>query len=279
MRQILSRSLLTVAAASSILAVTGGYANADSDAQGGASGSPGLLSGDSVQAPVDVPVNACGNTVNAVAAGNAAMGNGCGNESHGHSAHSAGGQADTPARNHAHHHVHHHPHAGSGGHGGTTGSPGVLSGNSADIPVGVPVNACGNTVDPLALLNPAMGNSCGGGGDSAGGGSGSGSGVEAPPVGTPQPAPHLAPQPVPQAQPGPPSQSHHLPPRQHVRTPDQPFTDPVSAPHPRLLHPQLAETGIDGREIGAAGATSAALLLGGAMLYRRGTRTPQVARV
>ncbi|MEU3981367.1 chaplin [Streptomyces sp. NPDC026672] len=40
------------------------------------------------------------------------------------------------------------------------GSPGVLSGNVIQLPVEIPVNACGNTVDALALLNPSFGNAC-----------------------------------------------------------------------------------------------------------------------
>ncbi|WP_327293285.1 chaplin [Streptomyces sp. NBC_01198] len=39
-------------------------------------------------------------------------------------------------------------------------SPGVLSGNLIQVPVHVPVNLCGNTVDIIALLNPAFGNAC-----------------------------------------------------------------------------------------------------------------------
>ncbi|MCX5377846.1 chaplin [Streptomyces sp. NBC_00091] len=39
-------------------------------------------------------------------------------------------------------------------------SPGVLSGNLVQVPVHVPVNVCGNTVDIIALLNPAFGNTC-----------------------------------------------------------------------------------------------------------------------
>ncbi|MFF4894843.1 chaplin [Streptomyces sp. NPDC001068] len=40
------------------------------------------------------------------------------------------------------------------------GSPGVLSGNVVQIPINIPVNACGNTVDVIGLLNPAFGNVC-----------------------------------------------------------------------------------------------------------------------
>ncbi|MFD9409071.1 chaplin [Streptomyces sp. NPDC059989] len=39
-------------------------------------------------------------------------------------------------------------------------SPGVLSGNLVQVPVHVPVNVCGNTVNVIALLNPAFGNTC-----------------------------------------------------------------------------------------------------------------------
>ncbi|MFJ3223587.1 chaplin [Streptomyces sp. NPDC086783] len=39
-------------------------------------------------------------------------------------------------------------------------SPGVLSGNVVQVPVHVPVNVCGNTVNVVGLLNPAFGNAC-----------------------------------------------------------------------------------------------------------------------
>ncbi|MGW1001701.1 chaplin [Streptomyces sp. NPDC002520] len=50
--------------------------------------------------------------------------------------------------------------ADAGATGSATGSPGVLSGNVVQVPVHIPVNLCGNTVDVIALLNPAFGNSC-----------------------------------------------------------------------------------------------------------------------
>ncbi|MFG2356074.1 chaplin [Streptomyces sp. NPDC048521] len=50
--------------------------------------------------------------------------------------------------------------AGSGAAGGAVDSPGVVSGNLAQVPLHVPVNVCGNTVDIVGLLNPAFGNSC-----------------------------------------------------------------------------------------------------------------------
>lgn len=39
-------------------------------------------------------------------------------------------------------------------------SPGVLSGNVVQVPVDVPINACGNSLNVIGLLNPAFGNSC-----------------------------------------------------------------------------------------------------------------------
>ncbi|WP_371671371.1 chaplin [Streptomyces sp. NBC_00289] len=44
--------------------------------------------------------------------------------------------------------------------GVAVGSPGVLSGNVIQVPVHIPVNVCGNTINVIALLNPTAGNSC-----------------------------------------------------------------------------------------------------------------------
>ncbi|WP_268893799.1 MULTISPECIES: chaplin [Streptomyces] len=44
--------------------------------------------------------------------------------------------------------------------GAAVGSPGVLSGNVVQVPVHVPVNVCGNTINVIGLLNPAFGNKC-----------------------------------------------------------------------------------------------------------------------
>ncbi|MBK3642827.1 MULTISPECIES: chaplin [Streptomyces] len=44
--------------------------------------------------------------------------------------------------------------------GAAVGSPGVLSGNVVQIPVHIPINVCGNSVNVIGLLNPALGNSC-----------------------------------------------------------------------------------------------------------------------
>ncbi|MFI0896279.1 chaplin [Streptomyces sp. NPDC020983] len=66
--------------------------------------------------------------------------------------------------------------ADSAASGDATGSPGILSGNSVQVPVHVPANVCGNTVDAAALLDPAFGNDCA-------------NTTAAPPVHTPVPAP------------------------------------------------------------------------------------------
>ncbi|GAA2745206.1 MULTISPECIES: chaplin [Kitasatospora] len=49
---------------------------------------------------------------------------------------------------------------GASAEGVAAGSPGVLSGNLIQVPVHVPINLCGNTVDVIGVLNPAFGNSC-----------------------------------------------------------------------------------------------------------------------
>jgi len=50
--------------------------------------------------------------------------------------------------------------ADAGAEGAAIGSPGVLSGNVVQVPIHVPINVCGNTVNVIGLLNPAIGNSC-----------------------------------------------------------------------------------------------------------------------
>ncbi|MDC2949251.1 chaplin [Streptomyces heilongjiangensis] len=55
-------------------------AMADSEAQGAAIGSPGVLSGNVVQVPVHIPVNVCGNTISVIGLLNPAFGNVCVND-------------------------------------------------------------------------------------------------------------------------------------------------------------------------------------------------------
>ncbi|WP_318219380.1 chaplin [Streptomyces sp. SCL15-6] len=140
MRQTLSRGVFAAAAATGILSLSGTPALADSIAVGASDDASGLLSGNNVQAPIDVPVNVCGNTVGVLAAFNDAYGNTCGNVSHA----GRSGSAD-----------------GARAVGNTEEASGIASGNSVQAPIHVPVNVCGNTVDALAALNDAYGNACG----------------------------------------------------------------------------------------------------------------------
>ncbi|MEU1282384.1 chaplin [Streptomyces sp. NPDC005805] len=222
MRQVTRKGLVTVAAAGGVLALGGGYAQADSGANGGASNSPGVLSGNSVQAPVHVPVNACGNTVNVVGLLNPAMGNKCANVSRG----TGGG-------------------GGGGSHadGGTSNSPGVGSGNSVQVPIDLPVNACGNSVTIGGLLNPSFGNDCENGPD-----------TPTPPgkPGTPE-EPETPETPVTPEKPGEPG------------TPNTPGTQTVTPPEEHL-----AATGAGA--LGVAAPVGAGLLLAGAVLYRKARR-------
>ncbi|MEV0633467.1 chaplin ChpG [Streptomyces sp. NPDC050619] len=50
--------------------------------------------------------------------------------------------------------------ADAGALGEAAHSPGVLSGNVVQVPIHIPINVCGNTVDVIGLLNPAFGNEC-----------------------------------------------------------------------------------------------------------------------
>lgn len=47
---------------------------------------------------------------------------------------------------------------GAAANGAATNSPGVISGNTAQVPVHVPVNFSGNTINVGGVLNPAFGN-------------------------------------------------------------------------------------------------------------------------
>jgi hypothetical protein len=152
MRQVTRKGLMTMAAATGVIAAAGGAAHADSGAHGSSSGSPGVLSGNTVQAPVHVPVNVCGNTVDVIGILNPAMGNSCANQGGG----ASGGHGDSGSQDGSH--------GGSHADGRATDSPGVASGNHVEVPIDVPVNVCGNSIDVVGALNPTTGNDCGNGG-------------------------------------------------------------------------------------------------------------------
>ncbi|MGW0815225.1 chaplin ChpH [Streptomyces viridiviolaceus] len=72
------KKVVAAAAATGGLVLAGaGMAVADSGAQGAAVHSPGVLSGNVVQAPIHVPVNVCGNTISVIGLLNPAFGNVC----------------------------------------------------------------------------------------------------------------------------------------------------------------------------------------------------------
>jgi len=49
-------------------------------------------------------------------------------------------------------------HGGADANGTAVKSPGVASGNLVQVPVHIPVNVSGNTINVIGLLNPAFGN-------------------------------------------------------------------------------------------------------------------------
>ncbi|MGW2252548.1 chaplin [Kitasatospora sp. NPDC001660] len=155
MRNVAKKGILTAVATGSVLASTAGYAYAGAEAQGGAAGSPGVASGNSVQVPIEVPINACGNTVDVIGALNPSFGNRCANVS-GHP-----GAANTGGSSSDHGGAQGSSASGASASGGAAHSPGVVSGNSVQTPVHIPVNACGNSVDAAGVGNPAFGNECG----------------------------------------------------------------------------------------------------------------------
>lgn len=101
--------------------VTGG----DRDAMSGSrtSGRDGVLSGNQATVPVKAPVDVCGNAVGAIGGALAQCQGGA----------SVAGGDD----------------AGAGSY--TSGKHGVLSGNQVNVPVKVPVNACGNSVSVVGV--------------------------------------------------------------------------------------------------------------------------------
>ncbi|MFD9302858.1 chaplin [Streptomyces sp. NPDC060048] len=73
----IAKTVAVIAAAGAALAGGAGMAAADAAAEGAAIGSPGVLSGNVLQAPIHIPINICGNTVNIIGALNPAFGNVC----------------------------------------------------------------------------------------------------------------------------------------------------------------------------------------------------------
>ncbi|MET7574403.1 chaplin [Streptomyces sp. NPDC005492] len=146
MKRVTRNGVIAVAAASGAMAVAG-PAFADYAADGAAAGSPGVISGNTIQLPVHVPVNVCGNTVNVVGLLNPAAGNRCVNEGGA----KKGGGGENPDG----------PPAGAAAQSDGKDSPGVLSGNGVQLPLHLPVNVTGNSVSVVGVGNPSVGNHSG----------------------------------------------------------------------------------------------------------------------
>ncbi|MFE5813598.1 chaplin family protein [Streptomyces sp. NPDC056479] len=209
MRRVTRNGVIAFAASGAMAVTVPAYA--DSAADGSAADSPGLLSGNTIQVPLHVPVNVCGNTVNVVGLLNPAVGNKCTNEDGGAK------KKSVPS------------HGGASAEGSGKDSPGVGSGNVVELPVHLPVNVSGNSVNVVGVGNAAIGNE-----------SVNGPGKQPPRTTRP------APKPTPRA--------HHPRPAPPAHVPHGPGA-------------ALAQTGADQTVPAVVGAT--ALLLGGAVLYRR----------
>ncbi|MFF1276775.1 chaplin family protein [Streptomyces marokkonensis] len=131
--------MIAVAAASGAMAVAV-PAYADAGAEGVAAGSAGVVSGNTVQLPVHLPVNVCGNTVNVVGLLSPAAGNTCVNEDAGDRSGPTGTAAGAAAASDTH------------------DSPGVVSGNGVQLPVDLPADVSGNSVNVIGAGNASTGN-------------------------------------------------------------------------------------------------------------------------
>ncbi|GGY33849.1 chaplin [Streptomyces djakartensis] len=214
MKRVTRNGVIAVVAASGAMAVTV-PAYAHSGADGSAAGSSGVVSGNTVQVPVHVPVNVCGNTVNVVGLLNTAAGNSCANRD--------GERSDRPG--------------GSGGavaEGDGKDSPGVASGNSVQLPVDLPVNVTGNSVNVVGVGNASVGNESSN---------------------------------TPGDRPVRPGRPRHPEPAPEPSTPPRAHPAPEPAPHTPQATGTLAHTGAD--HTLQAVAASAALVLGGVVLRRR----------
>ncbi|WUK90091.1 chaplin [Streptomyces sp. NBC_00358] len=241
MRRVTRNRVLAVAAASGAMAValpvSAVFAADGADAGATAAGSPGVLSGNVVQIPVSGALNLCGNTVDVVGLLNPAVGNVCRNDRG-----TAKNDKGTAAKNDkgtakaggAETGVGSDTSGGASADGRVSDSPGLISGNGLQLPVDLPVNVSGNSVNAVGVGNPAIGN------ESVNGGEHSHRDV---PRTTPAPKPSVA---------TPPASRLPAPRRQAV---------------PDTATPTLAHTGADLAAPALAG--GAVSLFAGAVLYRR----------
>ena len=222
MKRVARNGLIIAAAASGAVAVTMPV-YADSAADGGTAHSPGVVSGNTVQLPVNVPVNVCGNTLNVVGLLNPAVGNGCANK--GGDSKGGGDESGAP---------HGSGSAGAVAEGEAKDSPGLISGNGVQLPVQLPVNVTGNSVNVVGIGNPAVGNES---------------------TNTSGDRPHHPEHPA-------------SPPAPKPSSPEEPVEPRAPLPVPQgQPEESLAHTGTE--LMGPTVAASAALMLGGVVLLRR----------
>jgi hypothetical protein len=275
------------------LLMTGlGMANAQADttASGGTAHSPGIGSGNTIQLPINAPINVCGNQLDVIGILNSVTGNSCENKGSGST--SASGSAKGS------------PGVGSGnliqipinapinvcgnqldiigigdtvhgnscetasmksaGGGSTTasgsakGSPGIGSGNLIQIPINTPVNVCGNQVDVIGILNSVTGNSC------ENGGSGGKPPHPSPTPPTPTPTQPVTPPPTGCECPPPPPPTTPCPPSATATSTATPPGSPSSTPTtPPTGSPSATNTGWHGGSSGGNGKSSGGNSSGG----------------
>lgn len=256
MHSSIRRGVTVGAAIGGVLAGGAGAALASTGATAESADSPGVVSGNTVQVPISVPINVCGDSVNVLGLLNLGGGAHCAN---GATAGAAGGSSHgTPGATGSHRSAtggsHAAPHGSSQGPNSTAtgsshGSPGVGSGNTVQVPISVPVNVCGVTVNVLSLGDGAAGADCA-------------NGATPPATSTPAPAP--TPKPVPRPAPAPrPAPKHALRPA-HARPRQTPATVGMVR---TAATGELAKTGAEGTVLAPV---AGALLLGGGLLLRRG---------
>ncbi|MGZ0200164.1 chaplin family protein [Streptomyces sp. RM1] len=270
MRQTLSKgAVVAAAAATGVLSLYGTAALADSNAQAAAHGSPGVLSGNSVQVPVHIPVNVCGDSVDVAAALNPAFGNFCANAGHKHHSAPPTGYGDDD----------------SGGYGSSeTTAPSSYGHEPTPSPSygsseSTPPSSYGHETTPSPSYGdettppPSYGNET----------------TPPPSYGdetTPPPSYGNETTPPPsygnESTPPPSYGSESTPPPSYGddttpppygggETTSPPETTPPTTPPPG--HPSLPHTGGNARAMIATSAASAALIAAGAVLYRRGRST------
>lgn len=246
----------------------------------------GIGNANIVQVPVDLPVNLCGVTANAVGSHDPAADVHCVN----------GGPAAPWG-----------PRVGAGAAAAASGSSGIADANIVQVPVQAPLDVCGDTLNVIGSFNPAVGDLCVN--HTAGGAAAKGiasddsglatgnvaqvpidlpteaCGITAAVAGgfdaaagdfcfnesAPPPCPCLPPPcPPPPCPPPPPSCTCSPPPNQPPpNSPPPPHTPPpVTPPPPHHVAPQLPHTGAD--VLGLAGIGAGALLVGaGAVVATR----------